>query len=153
LPYDGDLTVAELCVAYWRWAKRHYRVKPGEPRGLVERARLALRALRQDYGHTLAEDFGPLALRSLQRQLAESGKSRSYVNGLIQVIKQSFKWAVAQEMLSVTVFQALATVPGLKKGRDPARGESEAEAQEEGGGPGVDFLSHGGKRVSGAPFD
>jgi len=121
LPSGGDLTIAEVCLAYWRWAKGYYRVKPGGSRGSVERVQLALRVLRQGYGHTLAKDFGPLALQSLQRQLAESGKSRSYVNDLIQVIKQSFKWAVAREMLPVAVYQALTTVPGLKKGRSPAR--------------------------------
>ncbi len=121
LPSDGDLTVAELCLVYWRWAKGYYQVKPGGSRGSIERVQLALRVLREGHGHTLAKDFGPLALQSIQRQLAESGKSRSYVNDLIQVIKQNFKWAVAQEMLPVTVHQALATVPGLKKGRSPAR--------------------------------
>jgi len=117
----SDLTVAELCVAYWRHAQGHYRIKPGGSRGSIERVRLALRHLKETYGHTLARDFRPLALQAIQRRLAQTGNSRSYVNRLVQTIKQMFKWAVAQEMVEVTVHQALATVPGLQKGRSPAR--------------------------------
>lgn len=121
LSSGNDLTVAEVCATYWRHAKGYYHVKPGGSRGSIERVRIALRRLKETYGHTLAKDFGPLALQALQRQLAQSGNSRSYVNHLVQTIRQTFKWAVSQEMVDVTVYQALATVPGLKKGRSPAR--------------------------------
>jgi integrase len=122
LARDGaGLTVAQVALAYWRRAKTYYRVKPGGSRGNIDRVRLALRLLRESYDHTPARDFGPLALQFLQRGLAEAGKSRTYANDLIQTVKQCFKWAVAQEMVPVTVYQALATVPGLRKGRSPAR--------------------------------
>ena len=121
LPTNNDLAVAELCAAYWRHAQGYYRVKPGGSRGTIERIRLSLRHLRETYGHTLARDFRPLALQAIQRRLAQSGNSRNYVNRLVQTIKQVFKWSVAQEMVEVTVYQALTTVPGLKKGRSEAR--------------------------------
>jgi integrase len=121
LPTSNDLTVAELCAAFWRHAKGYYRIRPGGSRGSIERVRLALRRLKETYGHTLAKDFRPLALQAIQRCLAETGNSRTYVNRLVQTIKQMFKWAVSQEMVDVTVHQALATVPGLKMGRSPAR--------------------------------
>jgi hypothetical protein len=47
--------------------------------------------------------------------------SRSYINGNIGHIKQMFRWAVSEELLPVTIYQAMATVSGLKKGRSEAR--------------------------------
>jgi len=52
LARDDGLTVAELCLAYWRHAKGYYRVKPRGSRGAIERVRLALRPLRESYGPT-----------------------------------------------------------------------------------------------------
>ena len=121
LPASSDVTVNELALSYWRFAKSYYRVEPGKSQGAIERVRLALRPLREAYGHCLARDFGPLGLQAIQQQLAGSGKSRSYVNELVQTIKQVFKWAVSREIVSASLHQALATVPGLRKGRSPAR--------------------------------
>jgi len=121
LPTSSDLSVAELCLGFLRYAQAYYRVSPGGSRGAIWRVRSAIRPLRATYGHTAATAFGPLALQAVQRQLAESGNSRSYVNRLVQTIKQMFKWTVTQELVPVTVYQALATVPGLRKGRSPAR--------------------------------
>jgi len=45
LPADDDLTVSELCLAYWRHAKGYYVIKPGGSRGSIERVQLALRLL------------------------------------------------------------------------------------------------------------
>ena len=78
LPASSDLTVNELAMSYWRFAKSYYRAEPGRSRGAAERVRVALRALREAYGHCLAGEFGPLALQSVQRRLADSGKSRRW---------------------------------------------------------------------------
>jgi integrase len=39
---------------------------------------------------------------------------------LVEEIKRVFKWGVSQELVPALVFQALATVPGLRKGRTDA---------------------------------
>jgi len=116
----SDLTVAELGAAYWTYAKGYYR-KDGQPTRSLERVKLAVRLLRTTYGPTLAQDFGPLALQAIQRELATSGRCRRYCNYLTDSIKRVFKWAASQELLPVTVYQALATVPGLRKGRSDAK--------------------------------
>ena len=77
--------------------------------------------LRRYYERIPAGDFGPLALQALQSRMIESGLSRSYINGHTGRIKLMFKWAVSQQLLPVTVYQALATVSGLRKGRTAAR--------------------------------
>ena len=48
LPTESALTVAELALAYLRFAKSHYR-KDGQPTKTLERIRVALRILRQSY--------------------------------------------------------------------------------------------------------
>jgi integrase len=53
--------------------------------------------------------------------LAESGKCRRYCNYLVQQIRRIFKWGVSQELIPETVYRALATVSGLKRGRTEAR--------------------------------
>jgi integrase len=120
--YGGrtDLTVAELCLAYWDYCKAYYSTN-GKPTGSVDRVKQAIRSLRTAYGPSLAQDFGPLALQAIQRDLASGDRCRRYINYLIDSIRRVFKWAVSQELLPVAVYQALATVPGLRKGRSPAR--------------------------------
>jgi integrase len=116
----GDLTVAELGIKYLRFAEGYYR-KDGRPTGSVAGIRVALRLLRQSYGHTLANDFGPLALESLQYRLIDGKKSRSTINEMIAIIRRAFRWGVAKELVGPEVHQALLAVPGLRKGRTAAR--------------------------------
>jgi integrase len=115
-----DLTVAELAVHYWRFAGSYYR-KDGCPTRHLQVVRLALRPLRESYGLKSSSDFGPLALQAVQHQLVATGKARSHINHLCGIIKRVFKWAASQQLIPVTIYQALATVPGLRKGRTLAR--------------------------------
>jgi len=112
---DGGVTVAELARAYWEFAKGYY-PKPGS-RFRVKRA---LRVLRERYVHTLARDFGPLALQTVQQQLVDAGNCRRYVNYLADALKRVFKWGVAQELVPETTYRALACVSGLRRGRTSA---------------------------------
>ncbi len=119
-PNEPGLTVVELSAAYARWAEEYY-VKGGQPTRSLDRVKRALAWLCRDYGRTSAAEFGPLKLQQIQRELAASGRSRRYVNDLIAVIKQVFRWGVAQELVPPSVHHGLSAVPGLKAGRSPAR--------------------------------
>ena len=77
--------------------------------------------MKELYGSTPTAEFGPLALRAIQTRLVATGVSRAYINGLVGEIKRMFRWAVSVELLPPAVYQALATVPGLKRGRTTAR--------------------------------
>lgn len=113
------ITVVEVIDAYWLHAQCYYR-KDGKPTRQLDAIRLALRPVRRLYGTSPAVSFGPLALRAIQQQLVETGCSRLYVNRQVEKVKRMFKWAVSVEMLPPATYQALATVPGLKKGRTKA---------------------------------
>jgi hypothetical protein len=79
------VTVPELILAYIRHALDYYRESPKE----IEKIRLALRPLRRMCGSRPASDFGPLALRAVQREMCRS-LARSTVNMRVGVIKRMF---------------------------------------------------------------
>jgi integrase len=117
----ADLTIAEMLVRYWRWAEQHYRDEHGQPSRELENLVVALKPLRECYGHTPAGSFGPLSLRALQERLAKSGLCRRVVNYRINRIRRAFKWAVSFELIPASIHEALCTVPGLQRGRGEAR--------------------------------
>ena len=119
-PPAGDLLVIELIAAYWQFAEGYYR-KDGRPTDHLHLVRRSLGILRQLYGRQPATAFGPKALQTIQQKLVVEGKARSYINDVCAVLKRAYRWAVSQELLPVQAYQALATVPGLKRGRTAAR--------------------------------
>ncbi len=116
----NDITVIELCRAYWKFAKPYYS-KNGEMTSNVYHVKDCLRYLRRNYGHTQAEEFGPLALKALRAQMIEAGLARTYINENVSWIRRIFRWAASEELVSVTVHQSLMTVTGLRKGKSEAR--------------------------------
>lgn len=121
LPSSPDQTsVVVLLAAYWKFAQTYY-TKNGKPTGELPGVKAALGFMRRLYGDTPVCDFGPLALENVQNQMVEAGHCRKYVNKNIGRIKRCFKWGVAKEMVPVSVYQALATVGGLRKGKTLAR--------------------------------
>jgi integrase len=119
----SDLSVNELAEAYLRHADTYY-VKNGKPTVEPGNIRLAIRPLRQLYGHTMAREFGPVALKVVRCAMAEADNCRSEINRRIGRIVRIFKWAVSEALVPPSVHQALQTVPGLRRGRADVR-ESE----------------------------
>ena len=112
--------MVELCAAYLDYAEGYYR-KNGKPSTHMPRLKAAIRTIRDLYGSTPAESFGPLAIRAIQQKMVATGAARRYINQHTDHIKRMFKWGVSIELLPPTVYQAIATVPGLKAGRTRAR--------------------------------
>jgi integrase len=123
-PKQG-LTVGELIVAYWRHAEQYYRGRDGRPTQELENMRDALRPLRELYAHTSADEFGPLALRSLRQEMIRSGLARTTVNARVNRIRRVFRWAVSFELISESVTEKLRTVEGLQRGRSEATDPTE----------------------------
>src|SRR3972149_7015237 len=113
---EQNLTVLKLCAAYLEFAQGYY-VKDGCLSNHISTVKRALSAIKELYGSIPADQFGPLAYRAIQNNLVARNLSRSTINGTCRAIRRMFKWAVSQKMVPLTVYQALATVPGLKKGR------------------------------------
>lgn len=116
----SELTVVELCAVYIDFADGYYR-KNGKPTTHLPQLKAAIRVVNELYGTALVADFGPLALRAIQQKMIGTGASRRYINQHSGHVKRMFKWGVSVELVRPEVYQALATVPGLKAGRTTAR--------------------------------
>ena len=117
------LLVSEVLVQYLDFAEDYYAIdgNPGkEFRAMVD----AVSPLNELYGVSLADEFGPLKLKTLRQHLIDRGLCRTEINKRIGRINRVFKWAVDEELVSSSVNEALRTVMGLKYGRTSAR-ESE----------------------------
>ncbi len=118
---QDDLTVNELILAFMRHAEIYYRLPNGKPSKELANFRDTFRPLKRFYGHTIACQFSPLALKALRRSMIDSGLCRNTINQRIGRIVDVFKWATSEELVPADVHQALQTVSGLQKGRTKAR--------------------------------
>jgi integrase len=114
-----DITVAELLLRYWKFAKGYYR-KNGKPTAEIDCLKSALRPLRELYGSSLAREFGPLALESVRQKMISRGWCRRVINQAVGRVRRVFRWAVSKELIPSDVYQSITTVDGLRKGRTEA---------------------------------
>jgi integrase len=136
----ADITVSELVERFWTThAEQHYRRPDGSPSSELADYRLTLKPLRRLYGHTLARDFGALALKSVQKAIADGtwmndkekekqakrgkpiGCCRGVTNQRVGRIRRLFRWAVENELVPPSLLHGLQAVRGLQKGRSQAR--------------------------------
>jgi integrase len=113
--------MAELLVAYLDHAERHYRTPDGQPTSEIYEVKVVIRALRELYADTPVPSFGPLCVKVARQKWVNDGRSRSECNRRVAIIKRIFKWAVSEELASPLVYQGVASVTGLQKGRTIAR--------------------------------
>lgn len=112
-----SLTITELVARYWKHVQTFYRRPDGTKTDTADNMRPALRELRTLYGDLAADEFGPIALKNLQRQFVELGQSRGYVNENIDRIKRIFRWGVSEEIVAESTLRRLESVEGLRKER------------------------------------
>ena len=115
-----DITINEVLAAFLDHARRYY-VKDGSTTSEFANFKCVMRPLKRLYGRTRAADFGPLAMKAVRSHFIERGLCRNVVNAYVNRIKRIFKWAVANELVPPSVYQALGTVAGLRRGRSEAR--------------------------------
>lgn len=94
------------------------------PTGTAANYKPALSLLKQRYGHTLATDFRPLALKALQNVMVELGQSRRYANENMHRIRKIFRWAASEQLIPSSMPQALEMVDGVQMGyTEPPEGD------------------------------
>lgn len=120
---DGDLSIAELLVAYLRFAEDYYR-RDGKPTKELANIRQALRPLRELYSLTSVHEFGPLALKTVRQAMINAGLCRNEINKRIRRIVGVFRWGVENELVPSPIHHGLKAVSGLRKGQFGVR-ESE----------------------------
>ncbi|MFO0871495.1 MAG: site-specific integrase [Pirellulales bacterium] len=119
-PSMAVITVVEVCASFWRYAEVHY-VKNGVPTDELACIRMALRPLNELYGATEASAFGPSKLKAVRERMIADGLARPTINECMAKIRRVFRWAASEELLLASVWQSLATVQGLQRGRTEAR--------------------------------
>lgn len=122
----AGLTVAELGARYLRFAQIHFR-QGGKRTGELWPIKSALRVLRENYGRTLAAEFGPLKLQALQQSMIQTGWARTTINDQTRRVIRVFRWGVTQELVPPSVPAALREVPGLQRGRTAAKETARVE--------------------------
>jgi integrase len=121
VPARGAVSLAELLLAYFEHADRHYRGPDGRPTSEIYEVKIVLRALRELYADTPVAAFGPLCVKAARQRWVNEGRSRTECNRRVMIIKRIFKWAVSEELAAPAVYQAVASVTGLQRGRTTAR--------------------------------
>ena len=112
------VSVAELVVDYVEYVKAYYGTGPNSE---LHRVTRILKPDRKLYGRTSAAEFGPLQFKAVRQNLIGEKLSRSFINASMRRIVRMFKWAASEARISPIVPQALAMVPGLKRGKTAAR--------------------------------
>ena len=107
-------------MVYLDHAERHYRDSDGNPTDETRHVKAVCRYVRELYGETCAAEFGPLALKAVRQKFVEQRWCRKTVNARVERVGRIFKWAVAEELVPPAVYQALAAVAGLQRGRTAA---------------------------------
>lgn len=120
-PQAAGPSVAEVMLAYVRFADGYYRDADGQPTREVETMKLAFRPLKGLYAHTPAAKFGPLALETVQTKMIEPGLARRVINQRIGYVKRMFRWASKKQLVAPIVYYGLLCVDGLKRGRSAAK--------------------------------
>ena len=117
--YDGRLVT--LIAMYHKRNLEHYL----PPSRHAENIQYAIFPLAEYFPpDKTADDFNPLDLKKFRDFVVEGGKydwSRGIINRRVNMIKQMFKWAASEMLVSVHAHSALATVEGLREGRTLAR--------------------------------
>jgi integrase len=116
-----SITVNEVLLSFLTWAATHYRTPTGEPTTEIGELKWSIRPVRELYGDTPAVQFGPRALAAVRLHMIGLKWCRTLINRRIDRVKRVFKWATSEELVPVTVYQALRTLTGLQKGRTTAR--------------------------------
>jgi site-specific recombinase XerD len=115
------ISVAEVLVAFLDHAERYYVDADGVQTKEVRVLKYAIKPVRDLYAERPAVEFGPLALKAVRQKLIDAQLCRTLINRRIDAVKRVFKWAASEELVPVSVYEALRTLPGLRKGRSTAR--------------------------------
>ncbi|WP_246173546.1 tyrosine-type recombinase/integrase [Limnoglobus roseus] len=114
-------TVSEVLLAFLNFATGHYRRADGSTTNELDEYKMVARHARELYGTSPAQEFGPLALKSIRQKFIAAGWCRGFINQRVGRLRRIFKWAVGEELVPPAVYQALAAVAGLQRGRSNAR--------------------------------
>ncbi|MCI0685575.1 MAG: hypothetical protein L0Y71_26045 [Gemmataceae bacterium] len=117
----SGLTIVELILAFWKHALVYYRKPNGVSTGELYCIKSACRPLRDLYGQSDADAFGPKELKAVRQAMIANGWVRKSINRNIERIRRMFRWAGEQGIVPPEIYHRLLCVSGLKVGRTDAK--------------------------------
>ncbi|HEV3440353.1 MAG TPA: hypothetical protein VG122_23570 [Gemmata sp.] len=117
----SDVTMSELLNAYRKYAEQHYRHPDGTPTSEISVIKITLKAFRELYADKLISEFGPLCVKATRQKWIEENHTRTECNRRIKIFKRILKWGLSEELVPAAVYQAVAAIAGLQRGRTQAR--------------------------------
>jgi hypothetical protein len=108
-----SVSVNELMLAFIDHAEKHYRRADGTNTDEYTEFKRVSKLVRELYGDLPAADFGPLCLKAVRQMFIAAGWCRGFINQRIGKVRRVFKWAVGEELVPPSTYQALAAVSGL----------------------------------------
>jgi integrase len=112
------LSITELVIDYAQHVKSY---DGSGPNSEFHRIPRVLRPVRRLYGKMPVAEFGVLQFKAIRQSFIDEGLSRTFINASMRRLIRMFKWAVTEGRLPPSVPQALAMVPGLRRGKTTAR--------------------------------
>lgn len=115
--FDQSLTVATLAAKFLEHAKtEHYARADGTIAVEYKAVKRAVGFAVSTHAATLANQYGPVALKNTRKLMMSQGICREKINQHVSRIRRMFKWGVGAELIPVETWQALLSVEGLRKG-------------------------------------
>ncbi len=74
----------------------------------------AVAPVNELYGNLIANDFGPLKLKTIRQHMIDRDLCRTEINKRVGRIKRVFKLAVSEELIVPSVYEGLRSVTGLR---------------------------------------
>jgi integrase len=121
LPSREALSVSALILAFLHHAERYYRKPDGRPTSETSNLKQAFRPLKELYGDTEANSFGPQELKTVRESMIIRGWLRKPINRNVERIRRMYRWGGEQGIVAAECYHRLLCVSGLKIGRSDAK--------------------------------
>jgi integrase len=112
------VSINELCLKFATDKMPKLRTPSGARTGELDCFTSVIRLLRELFGETPAEEFGPLRLRTLRAAMIDKDWSRKFINKQCGRVRAVFKFGVGWQLIDESVLRALKAVEALSPG-DP----------------------------------
>jgi hypothetical protein len=117
----SDVTMSELLNAFRKFAEQHYRQPDGTPTSEMSVIKITLKAFREPYSGKPVSEFRPLCVKAIRQKWVDENHTRTERNRWVKIIKRILKWGLSDELVPAAVYQAVAAISRLQRGRTQAR--------------------------------
>ena len=106
------LTIAELTELWYLAESQKYGLRHQR----AYEAGYAAKELIRHHSTALVGEFGPRAFKAIRDRMVTDGKSRQWINRMMNAIRRCIRWGVAEELVPGDRLEALKAVDGLRFG-------------------------------------